>query len=213
MEAKLLSDKVKEIKMPEEMEKRIVERCKESTVLDMKKERESRNMSKNIGNRKWHKSFVMAASLVVCICVTGITAMAASGQMKGFFKDKLGWNGAVVGTTYEQATDEIFVSVVKTDVEEELEILVTFVNSQKAPYSEMEEVRVENYQILDVEGKIVVEGTMEDYQMMEETVNMRMPLDTIEEGSYKLVITAFSGAKKADQPLSIYGEWECEFTK
>lgn len=38
MEAKLLSDKVKEIKMPEEMEKRIVERCKESTVLDMKKE-------------------------------------------------------------------------------------------------------------------------------------------------------------------------------
>ena len=27
-----------------------------------------------------------------------------------------------------------------------------------------------------------------------------------------ILITSFLGEKKAEQPLPIYGEWECEFT-
>lgn len=213
METKLLEEKVKEIQMPEEMRKRILAKCNENMVVDMKKEMESKKMRKNNGNKIWNKSLVMAASLALCICVTGITAMAASGQLKGFFKDKIGWNGAVVGTTYEQATDEILVSVVNADVEEELELLVTFVNPEEAPYREIEMVRIESYQILDATGKVVAEGGTDEYRMMAEAVNMSVPVRVLEEGSYKLVITAFSGSAKADQPLSIYGEWECVFKK
>lgn len=212
METKLLAETVKEIYMPEDMEKRILARCNEKTVVNIEKEMECRNMRKD-NSKKRNKSFVMAASLALCICVTGITAMAANGQLKGFFKDKIGWNGAVTGSTYEQATDEIVVSLNTTEVGDELEILVTFVNPEVVPYREIDMIRVENYQIFDAEGKVVLEGTMEEYKMMAEEVNMRIPAESLTEGSYRLVITTFLGAKKADQPLSIYGEWECEFVK
>lgn len=212
METKRLAEEVKKIQMPEEMEKRILAKCNENAVVDMKKEMERKNMRRNNG-KKWNKLVVMAASLALCICVTGITAMAASGQLKGFFKDKIGWNGAVIGSTYEQATDEISVSVVSAEVENELKFLVTFINPEAVPYRVLDMIRVENYQILDEAGNVVTEGTMEEYKMMEETVSMEVSVDTLEKGSYKFVITAFSGASKADQPLSIYGEWVCEFVK
>ena len=211
METKLLAEKIKEIQMPKEMEKRILERCNENMVADKKKEMEMKHMRKN--KVRWNKSLVMAASLAVCICITGVTAMAASGQLKGFFKDKIGWNGAVVGSTYEQATDEIQVSVVKADVEDKLELLVTFVNPETVPYRVLDMICIETYQILNEAGSVVAEGAMEEYELMTEAVNMTIPVELLEEGSYKLVITAFSGASKADQPLSIYGEWECEFVK
>ena len=211
METKLLAEKIKEIQMPKEMEKRILERCNENMVADKKKEMEMKHMRKN--KVRWNKSLVMAASLAVCICITGVTAMAASGQLKGFFKDKIGWNGAVVGSTYEQATDEIQVSVVKADVEDELELLVTFVNPETVPYRVLDMICIETYQILNEAGSVVAEGVMEEYELMAEAVNMTIPVELLGEGSYKLVITAFSGASKADQPLSIYGEWECEFVK
>ncbi len=48
----------------------------------------------------------------VCISLTGVTTLAATGTLQGFFKDIMGWNGAVVGTIYEQASDEIELSVI-----------------------------------------------------------------------------------------------------
>lgn len=213
METKCLAEEVKKIQMPDEMEKRILARCNENMAGDMKKEMEIKNMRKNSGTKRWNKSLVMAASLALCICVTGITAMAANGQLKGFFKDKTDWTGAVTGTTYEQATDEISVNLINADVENELEILVTFVKSDAFPYRELDMIRVETYQILDETGSVVAEGTVENYKMMAEIVDMTIPVETLREGSYKLLITAFSGVAKAEQPLSIYGEWECEFVK
>jgi len=38
-------------------------------------------------------------------------------------------------------------------------------------------------------------------------------LDDIDSGNYKLVVAAFVGEKKAEQPLNINGSWECAFTK
>ena len=211
MDTKLLAEKVKEIQMPKEMEMRILASCKENMVVDRNTERKDRTMKKKYSNNGTRKLLVAAASLALCICVTGLTAMAASGQLKGFFKDKIGWNGAIIGETYEQATDEIVVSV--GNVQDEVELLVTFLKPEVAPYRELDIIRIENYEIWDSNGTVLAEGEMEESVMMAETVRMTIPLEKIEEGVYTLVITAFSGGAKAEQPLSIYGEWQCEFVK
>lgn len=52
--------------------------------------------------------------LVLCLCLTGVTALAATGKLQGFFSDITGWNGAVVGTSYEQATKELEVKAMGT---------------------------------------------------------------------------------------------------
>lgn len=213
METTLLEKKVKEIKMPEEMKERILAGCEENRMLSIEKERERTNMRKFSGNKRSHKLLVAAASLALCVCVTGMTALAASGQLKGFFKDKIGWNGAIVGESYEQATDEIQVSIANTDTKAGVEVLVTLVKPEMAPYRELDMIGIENYQIIDAAGNVVAEGGMEEYVEMADSFVMTIPTENIEEGAYKLVITAFTGAAKANQPLSIYGEWECEFTK
>ena len=40
-----------------------------------------------------------------------------------------------------------------------------------------------------------------------------IPLDDIDEGTYKLVVTVFVAEAKAEQPLPLHGHWEAEFTK
>jgi len=37
-------------------------------------------------------------------------------------------------------------------------------------------------------------------------------LDDLASGEYRLMINAFVGSKKADQPLVISGTWECGFS-
>ena len=47
---------------------------------------------------------------IVLLCAVLPNAMAASGMLKGFFRDVKRPDGAVIGTTYEQATDEIAIN-------------------------------------------------------------------------------------------------------
>jgi len=44
-------------------------------------------------------------------------------------------------------------------------------------------------------------------------ITVAIPLETLESGSYKLIVDSFVGGSKADQPLEIHGNWECEFMK
>lgn len=203
-----LVKEVKKIEMPDDMRERILEKCyKESSEIKVNKGAEMRSK-----NKFFKQPLTVAATLVLCVCVTGVTALAATEKLQGFFKDITKWNGAITGTTYEQATDEIIVSI--GEVTEEISILVTIENSEKPPYRESELFGIGSYRIEDMSGNIIVsESSFQKRTMFERKMSLKVPLNQISSGKYKLVIEQFVSEKKADQPLRINGIWEADFVK
>lgn len=207
MEMQRLVEKVKEINMPDEMQERIISRCYQTSNLEM----ENQTMKKKT-NTFFRTTAAVAASLALCLCITGVTAMAASGQLKGFFKDVKNWQGAVTGTAYEQATDELKVAIL--DSTEELTVLVTMVNPKVAPYIAIQELGVESYEILDASGKVVMKGEATAMaEVVDGQATIIVPAKEVGAGTYKLVIRAFVGGAKAEQPLTMSGTWEVEFSR
>ena len=161
-------------------------------------------------NNVWKKQLPFAAALALCVCITGATSLAATGKLQGYFKDITNWNGAITGTTYEQATDEIIVSI--GEVTEEISILITIEDSEKPPYRESELFGIGNYRIEDMSGNIIVsESSFAERTSFTSQMSLKVPLEQISNGKYKLIIEQFISEKKADQPLRINGNWECEF--
>ena len=202
----LLTKKMKEIEMPDEMRKRIIANCSDA----LNKERNTGEARMRRINNRWKKSLPIAAALVLGVCITGVTAMAATGKLEGFFKDIKNWNGAVVGTAYEQATEEIAVSI--KEVTNELIVLVTIEEPEKPPYLYSELFGIVSYKIEDMEGNVVLnEEAFGERVNFSNQMSLEIPLNQIPSGEYKLVIKQFISEKKADQPLRISGNWECEF--
>ncbi len=200
---KEFAEKVKQIEMPAEMQERIRKNCYEKM--------EEENMKKS---RKhiFQKPMVAVAALALCLCVTGVSALAANGKLEGFFKDITRWDGAVTGTTYEQATDEVEMAI--TEVTDSLEVSITMLEAQKVPYSVFEALGINNYQIIDKSGKVVVEGAETAAVAINNgQAEFLISLADIPTGEYKLVVTELLGSAKAEQPLVVSGTWECEFTK
>ena len=197
-------ENLKEIEMPDDMKNRIVSKCKV--------ELEEQKMSKRKINKFARRPMVAAASLVLCLCLAGATVLASTGKLQGFFKDVKRWDGAVVGTTYEQATDEIAVKI--TEVKEKLTLEISMLDSNVAPYSVFELFGVKNYKIIDMDGKNIAEADDENMaELISGKVVVQIPVNNIAEGAYKLIISEMVGSAKADQPLVLSGIWEIEFTK
>ncbi len=200
---KKCAEEVKKIEMPKEMRERILDNCYT--------EMEEMTMRKNNGKNVFRKPMVAAAVLVACLCVTGVGAMAATGKLSGFFQDVKGRFGAVTGTTYEQATDEIEMSI--TEVSDIL-VIDMEMDGTKVPYRELETIEVGSYRIVSADGEVVAEGEQSTAAaLIDGTASVSVALPDVTKGTYKLVITELIGSKKADQPLKIHGEWECEFVK
>ena len=200
---KEFAEQVKQIEMPAEMQERIRKNCyKKMEEENMKKSR------KNI----FQKPMVAVAALALCLCVTGVSALAATGKLEGFFKDITRWNGAVIGSTYEQASDEVTLEI--DGVTDELEVNITLPEAQKAPYRYFENMGIHNYQIVDKNGKVIVkDAETKASPISDGQVQVSVPLKDIPVGEYKLVVTELVGGSKADQPLVVKGTWECGFTK
>lgn len=197
-------ENLKEIEMPDDMKNRIVSKCKV--------ELEEQKMSKRKINKFARRPMVAAASLVLCLCLAGATVLASTGKLQGFFKDVKRWDGAVVGTTYKQATDEIAVKI--TEVKEELTLEISMLDSNVAPYSEFELFGVKKYKIIDMDGKNIAEADDENMaELISGKAVVQIPVNNIAEGAYKLIISEMVGSAKADQPLVLSGIWEIEFTK
>ena len=65
----------------------------------------------------------------------------------------------------------------------------------------------------DAEGETLVEGNSnEKVGITDGMVSLKLPLDELESGNYKLIITEFVGSAKAEQDLPIKGYWVCEFS-
>ena len=199
-----LKTTVRKIEMPDEMKLRIIKNCQAKTLYEM----EGNTMNRTKTNSWKKKSTAVAAVVFLCLCFTA--AVSATG-LSGFFQDIINHKGAVSGTQYEQASDELEVSIASS--ENGITILTTMVNPNIAPYSEFEILGIDSYQIVDMTGNIIIEGGRTDlFEIINAEAEIKIPLDNITAGDYKLVINAFVGGKKADQPLSINGVWECEFS-
>ena len=206
MDYEKLKSAAETITMPEEVKRRIVRNCK-TQILNSRKEIVMKTNKNNTFIRKPAAVFVAVA---LCLSLS-VTALAATGVLQGFFQDIIDYRGAVVGTSYEQATDEISMDVTVNG--DELTVMATFANPQMAPYSEAEKLGIAAYQVVDANGKVVAEGAAESTEIVNGQAAVNIKLDGIDRGSYKLIVTAFVTEKKADQPLNISGAWECAFTK
>jgi hypothetical protein len=198
-----LKSAAKTITMPEEAKRRIVKNCK-TQLLHSRKEIVMQN-----------KTFVRkpAAVLVtVALClVLSVAALAATGVLQGYFRDMTNWQGAIVGTSYEEATNEISTDVIVTG--SKLTVLATFLEPDKFPYRESEQLGIAEYKIFNAEGKLVKKGSSEkSAPVVNGCASIAIELNDLENGSYKLIVNTFVSEKKADQPLNISGNWEYDFT-
>lgn len=190
---------VESINMPDEMSRRITNNCR--NIAAQTKENDEMKENKRIIRRPMVAVAVIA--LCVCLCVSAFA-------MSGSFRDIKRLDGAVIGTAYENAHNEIDISA-HTDGNALL-VKAELLLADEFPYREFEQFEIGSYKIVNASGKTILNGQSEAVELNGSLVEISLPLAAIEEGNYKLIITSFVGSKKADQPLSVTGHWECDFT-
>lgn len=205
MDYEKLKSAAETITMPEEVKRRIIKNCK-TQISNSRKE----IIMKTNKNNTFRKPAAVFVAVALCLSLS-VTALAATGVLQGFFQDITDYRGAVVGTSYEHAADEIAMNVTVNG--DELTVLATFADPQMVPYVYAERLGIAAYSIVDTNGKVVKEGAAESIAVVNGQAAVSIQLDGIDSGSYKLIVTAFVSEKKADQPLNINGNWECAFTK
>lgn len=194
-----LKQSVETVEMSEEMQARIIRACRRAA----EEHKEETTMKKKTGFRFGRTA--AAAAVVLCLCIS----VAAAGQLGGF-RDVVNAFGAVVGTTYAAEAGEIAVSAEVTG--DMLAVTAVLANPDAAPYRECEHLGIGAYRIVDAEGKTVAEGVGEDFAaIVDGEVSLSLPLPKLAAGEYQLLVSAFVGEKKADQPLPITGSWVCGF--
>ena len=199
MDKKKFANKIKEIEMPKDMQQRIIEKCYIET--------EKKSM-----NKMFKKPMVAVASFAFCVCLMGVTALAATGKLEGYFRDIKRWDGAVDGTAYEQATDEVELNII--EVSDKLVVEITMVKPKEAPYSFFEMFGIKDYKIVDANGNVIGENeNLEMSVITDDKVFVNVPLENIGDGEYTLMVSELVGSAKADQPLGLTGTWECSFSR
>lgn len=199
-----MKNTIEKIEMPDDMKIRIVEKCKSESIYRT----EEKSMTKNnTGNRfKKTAAVALAAALFICFAL----GAAAAGR-HGFFSDIVNWNGAVIGTQYENAANEIDAEVISAE-NGVITVSAALLRADAFPYREIENLGIGSYKIVDAEGNAAAEGENTEFaEIANGKAEIKISAEGIAEGKYKLIISSFVGVKKADQPLKIYGEWECEF--
>ncbi len=185
---------VEEIKMPDEMRERIVRRCRE--------EKETGSAVKKLRA----KGFAVLAA-VVCLGLAAAVGAAGSG---GFFRNILRWDGAVTGTEYEGASDEIELTAEATG--RELTVMAVMLEPNAVPYSEIESLGIESFRMTGEDGGTVFEGGPTEMCAVDGgRAEIKIPLPDMAAGNYTLSVDALTGGAKADQPLTIRGVWDCAF--
>ena len=169
-------------------------------------------------DKKYMKKMVAAAVvMLVCVLAVGNTAMADG--IKGMFKDITRFDGAVTGSEYVNATDEVSITtgeVTTSETEFFLLVEIIFLNPGTAPFNAIELVEVDTFEILNANGEVVVNekdanvvcSVNDGYAKLSLRVDAGK-FNAVE--TYTLVIESFEGLKKADAPLAVKGEWECTF--
>ena len=204
----MIEEKIDAIEIPENLHERCV-----VGAMKAKSEMEERNMNKN----QIKKTVAAAAVALVCVFAVGSTTFADS--IKGMFKDIVRFDGAVTGSEYVGATDEVRVTageVTVTDTEVYVPVEITFLNPETAPFKYIELVEVDAFEILNTDGEVVVSEEEANVvcSVNNGVANLSLSVEAgklVAGETYTLVIESFEGCKKADAPLAVKGEWECAF--
>ncbi len=186
------------------------------------KNMEERTMSKPTTKRITKRTFAIAAVLAICIVTVAMTPLASS--IRGFFSDIIGINGAVTGTKYENASNDIKIESLETSSEDGNVIIplkLTFENPTEAPFPYIQEIAISEYKILDNSDKVISKekisvdeaskGTVSNGTVLVELSTADKKMTSGEE--YTIVIEKMYGLSKADAPLHITGTWECNFIR
>ena len=168
------------------------------------------------------RTISIAAVLALCIITVTMTPLANS--IKGFFSDIIRFDGAITGTQYENATNEIIVNAMELTTDNGNDIIpleLTFEKPNEAPFAYIQEIAVSEYKIFDSNNKEIIKnkvsaedgekGTVSDGKVL---VNLSLNDAKLKSGEeYTIVIEKMYGLAKADAPLHITGKWECKFVK
>ena len=204
----IIEEKLDAIEIPENLHERCV-----AGVMKAKSEMEERNMNKN----QIKKTVAAAAVALVCVFAVGSTTFADS--IKGMFKDIVRFDGAVTGSEYVNATDEVTITageVTVADAEVFVPVAITFVNPGTVPFSVIELVELDAFEILDADGDVVVSEKDANAvcSVNGGVANLSLGVEAgklVAGETYTLVIECFDGCSKADAPLAVKGEWVCAF--
>lgn len=193
------------------------------TPFDLKdeiKNMEERAMSKPKITMK--RMLAIAAVLALCLVIVCMTPLANS--IRGFFSDIIRFDGAITGTQYENATNDIKIDVLEVTSENRNVIIpveLTFENPTEAPFPYIQEVAVSEYKIFDSDNKEIIKtklsaedgekGSVTDGKVL---VNLSIDDAKFKFGEeYTIVIDKMYGLSKADASLHITGTWECKFIR
>ena len=191
--------------------------------FDLKEEiknMEERTMSKPKFTIK--RTMAIAAVLALCLVVICMTPLASS--IKGFFSDIVRFDGAITGTKYENATNDIKVDVLELTSENgnlNIPLGLTIQNPTEAPFPYIQEIAVSEYKILDNNNKEIIKtklsaedgdkGIISDGKVL---ITLSLDSEKIKSGEeYTIVIEKMYGLAKADAPLHITGTWKCNFIR
>ncbi len=177
------------------------------------------------GSRGMWGKIAAAAAVLLCVISICFCTPSIAASVEGFYKDIVRWwDGAVVGTQYESATQEIQIKASSAVIEDGklvIPLTITFLEmGNKEPYIYLVdgEVALGDYQIVDGSGTEIysAHGQQETVGVLKDgkTVFMQPAgIETLSKGTkYILVIESIYGLQKAEQPLKMKGYWECEFT-
>ncbi len=171
-------------------------------VMDMT----NKNKAKTVNVKK---VAIIAAAVMAIIATTGAAVYAATDG--GFFKDVTNMFGAVTGTEYLNATNEVSVSV-----SDDMTVTVTFNTPDVAPYSAISEIKLGDYKIVDKNGNEVANVTGGNAVAQITNGMAELPVEVslgalVKGDSYTLIVESFFGLSKADAPIEIMGEWHADF--
>ena len=184
------------------------------------KNMEARTMSKPKITTK--RTLAIAAVLALCLVTVCMTPLASS--IRGFFSDIIRFDGAIIGTQYENATNDIKIDVLEVTSENGNVIIpleLSFENPTEAPFPYIQEVAVSEYKIVDSNNKEIIKtkvsatdgkkGTINNDKVL---VNLSLNDAKLKSGEqYTIVIEKMYGLSKADAPLHITGTWKCNFIR
>ena len=166
----------------------------------------------------------LAIAAVLALCIITVTMTPLANSIKGFFSDIVRFDGAITGTQYENATNDIKVDVLDVTSENGNVIIpleLSFENPTEAPFPYIQEVAVSEYKIVDSNNKDIIKtkvsaedgekGTINNGKVL---VNLSLNDAKLKSGEeYTIVIDKMYGLAKADAPLHITGTWRCNFIR
>ncbi|WP_295077050.1 hypothetical protein [Ruminococcus sp.] len=144
----------------------------------------------------------VAVPLMLAIAGTGAYAVSKS----GYFRDKTTMFGTVTGSVYENADNEINVSLGYEP--ETITVKVVFSDPDSLPYRDFETIDLNEFGITDqTDGSAVSCGEIIPAMIKNGEAEIRIPVGKLKSGSYAIAVSSFLGGKKADQPLEVKGHW------